>query len=193
MKKDIRTIGIDDAAFQREKSKKTFVFGVVVRGYNLVEGILRTEIEVDGMDATEKISKMIRESKFNEQLRTIMLGSSTIAAFNIINLNELYKNTSIPILTVLPNLPNEREVKAALSHLDDWKKRYEILNNNPPLKKIEFKNQIGRTCKMYIQHIGFSNDKDIREVLQFTTFSSSIPEGLRLADMIGQSFKNHII
>lgn len=193
MKKNIRTIGIDDAAFQRENSSKTFVFGVVMRGYNLVEGVLRTEIKIDGLDATEKISEMITSSKFENQLKAIFLGSSTIAAFNIIDMKKLCENTSIPVLTVLSQPPNEKEVKMALSHLDDWEKRYEILDSNPSLQKIEFKNQIGRLCKMHIQHIGFKEQKTVREILQFTTYSSSIPEGLRLADMIGQSFKDYIL
>lgn len=193
MKKDIRTIGIDDAAFQRENSKNTFVFGVIMRGYNLVEGILRTTVEVDGLDATEKISKIINESKFLDQLKTIILGSSTIAAFNIIDLKKLYENTSIPVMTILSQLPNEKEVKGALSHLADWEERYEVLKLNPPLQKIEFKNQMSRICKMYVQHIGLKDEKEVKELLQFTTYSSSIPEGLRLADMIGQSFKNYVI
>lgn len=193
MKKDIRIIGIDDAAFQRENSTKTFVFGVVMRGYNLVEGILRTNVKVDGLDATEKISKMIIESKFIDQLKAIILGSSTIAAFNIIDVKKLYENTSIPVITVLSQLPNENEVKDALSRLADWEERYEVLKLNPPLQEIEFKNQKNRICKMYVQHIGFKDEKEIKELLQFTTYSSSIPEGLRLADLIGQSFKNYVI
>ncbi|NPD87116.1 MAG: DUF99 family protein [Asgard group archaeon] len=193
MKKDIRTIGIDDAAFQRENSKKTFVFGVIMRGHSLVEGILRTNIKIDGLDATEKISKMINESKFIDQLKAIILGSSTIAAFNIIDLKKLHENTSIPVITVLSQLPNEKEVKSALSHLVDWEERYKILKFNPPLQKMEFKNQMSRICKMFVQYIGFKDEKEVKELLQFTTYSSSIPEGLRLADMIGQSFKNYII
>jgi len=193
VKKDIRTIGIDDAAFQRESSKNTFVFGVITRGYSLVEGILRTTVIVDGLDATEKISKMIIESKFRDQLKAIILGSSTIAAFNIIDLKKLYENTSISVITVLSQLPNEKEVKGALSHLADWEERYEALKLNPPLQKMEFKNQMSRICKMYVQHIGFNDEKEVKELLQFTTYSSSIPEGLRLADMIGQSFKNYVI
>ncbi|MCG3226441.1 MAG: DUF99 family protein [Candidatus Heimdallarchaeota archaeon] len=193
MKKNIRIIGIDDAAFQRESSTNTFVFGVIMRGYNLVEGILRTTVKVDGLDATEKISKMIIESKFIDQLKAIVLGSSTIAAFNIIDLRKLYENTSIPVMTVLSQLPNEKEVKGALSHLVDWEERYEVLKLNPPLQKMEFKNQMNRICNTYVQHIGLKDEKEVKELLQFTTYSSSIPEGLRLADMIGQSFKNYVI
>ena len=191
MKKNIRTIGIDDAAFKRESSDRTFVFGVIMRGYSLVEGILRTEIKIDGLDATKKIGEMIMKSKFPNQLKAIILGSSTIAAFNIVDLRKLFKYTSIPVMVVLSHRPKDKEVKKALSHLKDWKERYEILKFNPPLRSIDFINQAGRNCKMYVQHIGFKENKDIKELLHFTTYTSSIPEGLRLADMIGQSFKNY--
>ena len=190
MKSNVRTIGIDDAAFQREKSSKTFVFGVVIRGYSLVEGVLRTEIEIDGMDATDKICSMITKSKFHKQLKAIILGSSTIGAFNIINLNFLYEQTSIPAITVLPQLPKSNEVKEALSHLQDWKNRYDILDSNPPIHKMEFLNQIGRKCNAYVQQIGFEEIEMVKDILQITSYSSATPECLRLADLIGRSFKS---
>ena len=193
VKSNIRTIGIDDAAFQRKNSSKTFVFGVVVRGHNLVEGVLRTDVEIDGMDASDKICNMITESKFHNQLKAIFLGSSTIGAFNIIDLNLLYRKTSLPIIIVLSNLPNNNDVKEALSHLPDWKNRYDILMSNPPIQKIEFVNQIGRKCDAHIQQIGFDDINTVRNILKITTYSSAIPECLRLADMIGRSFKNFII
>ncbi len=189
MKAHIRTIGIDDSAFQRGKSSKTFVFGVVVRDYSLIEGVLRTEVEIDGLDATSKIANMILQSNFQDQLKAIILGSSTIAAFNVINLNLLCEKTEIPVINILNQLPNETEVKKALSHLSDWKLRYEILTNNPPIQRIEFENQIGNKYETNIQQIGFSELKEVRNILKITSFSSSIPECLRIADLIGQSFK----
>lgn len=189
MKAHIRTIGIDDSAFQRGKSSKTFVFGVVVRDYSLIEGILRTEVEIDGLDATLKIADMIQQSKFQNQLKAIILGSSTIAAFNVINLNLLNEKTKIPIINILNQLPNDAEVKKALSHLPDWEFRYNILANNPPIQRIEFENQIGNKYKVNIQQIGFDELKELKNILKITSFSSSIPECLRIADLIGQSFK----
>ena len=193
VKSNIRTIGIDDAAFQRENSSKTFVFGVVVRGHNLVEGVLRTNVEIDGMDASDKICNMITESKFHNQLKAIILGSSTIGAFNIIDLNLLHKKTSLPIITVLSHLPSNNDVKEALSHLPDWEHRYDILNSNPRIQEIEFVNQIRRKCNVYIQQIGFEKISIVKNILHITSYSSAVPECLRLADMIGRSFKNFII
>ncbi len=193
MKSNIRTIGIDDAAFQRGKSSKTFVFGVIVRGHNLVEGVLRTDVEIDGMDASDKISKMIIESKFHNQLKAVVLGSATIGAFNIIDLNFLYEQTSLPIITILTQFPKSNEVEEALSHLPDGKKRYKILTSNPLIQEAEFVNQTGRKCEVYIQQIGFEDIKIVKNILHITSYSSSIPECLRLADMIGRSFKSFTI
>ena len=41
--------------------------------------------------------------------------------------------------------------------------------------------------------IGFDDVNVVRNILKITTYSSAIPECLRLADMIGGSFKNFII
>ena len=193
MKDNVRFIGIDDAAFNREKSQKTFVFGVVTRGHNLIEGILRTDIMIDGLDATTKIRKMINESKFIGQLKAIILGSSTIGAFNLINFKELYTETNIPIISVLSSLPDETKVKAALKHLSDGDERFKILSSNPPVQEIEYVNQAGRNCKMHVQQMGLNNLEDVREILKISSFASFLPECLRIADLIGQSFKDHII
>jgi endonuclease V-like protein UPF0215 family len=193
VKENIRTVGIDDAAFNRNKSTRTFVFGVVVRGYSLVEGILRTEVQIDGIDATEKISRMIIESKHHEQLRAIFLRSSTIAAFNVINMNLLFERTLVPVITVLSDLPNENNVKKAISNLPQWEKRLNVLNNNPPMISVSFRNKDKRECDSFIQQVGLRNNKEIRELLQLSCFTSCIPESLRLADKIGQSFKNFVL
>jgi len=189
----IRTIGIDDAAFNRDKSSKTFVFGVVVRGYTLIEGILRTEVEVDGLDATDRISDMITKSQFKDQLRAIFLASSTIAAFNIINMHKLYINTGIPVVTILSREPDKAQVQKALNHLSDSQKRLEILQSNPPIQKLKYTNKNGKTFEKKVQWIGFKETTEVVEIIQKTTFTSAFPESLRIADLIGQSFKDYLV
>ena len=193
MKKNIRTLGVDDAAFNREKSSNTFVFGVVVRGNNLVEGILRTKITIDGLDATKNIINMINESKFTVQIRAIILASATIGAFNIIDMNEIFVKTNIPILIILNKPPDNDEVKKALNHLPDCEKRFAILMSNPKIELIKFTNQNGRECKVHVQYIGFNDIKEVKLLIQSTSYTSCIPESLRLADLLGQSFKDFII
>ena len=193
MKTKIRTIGIDDAAFDRNRSKKTFIFGVITRGYDIVEGILRSEIEVDGLDATEKIIKMIQKSKFVTQLKTIFLASSTIAAFNVIDMNALYEQLDIPVITILSKKPDEEKIRRAIMHLEDGEKRYNTLFSNPPMKSIKFKNQIGREFEAVVQYVGIDEINEVREIIEKATFTSFLPESLRIADLIGQTFKDYII
>jgi len=193
VKTKIRTIGIDDAAFDRNRSKKTFIFGVITRGYDIVEGILRSEIEVDGLDATEKIIKMIQKSKFVTQLKTIFLASSTIAAFNVIDMNALYEQLDIPVITILSKKPDEEKIRRAIMHLEDGEKRYNTLFSNPPMKSIKFKNQIGREFKAVVQYVGIDEINEVREIIEKATFTSFLPESLRIADLIGQTFKDYII
>jgi len=192
VKENIRTIGIDDSAFDRLKSTKTFVFGIIVRGNSLVEGVLRTEIQIDGLKATEKIVSMITNSKYHKQLKAIFLRSSTIAAFNIIDMNLLYEKTSIPVITILTERPDEDNVENAISNLDDWKDRLNILNKNPPIKEISFYNKERRECVVLVQQVGL-NMSEIKKLLKISCYSSCIPESLRLADKIGQSFKGFIL
>ncbi|UJG39788.1 MAG: DUF99 family protein [Candidatus Heimdallarchaeum aukensis] len=193
MKTKIRTIGIDDAAFDRNRSKKTFIFGVITRGYDIVEGILRSEIEVDGLDATEKIIKMIQKSKFVTQLKTIFLASSTIAAFNVIDMNALYEQLDIPVITILSKKPDEEKIRRAIMHLEDGEKRYNTLFSNPPMKSIKFKNQIGREFEAVVQYVGIDEINEVREIIEKATFTSFLPESLRIADLIGQTFKDYIL
>jgi len=193
VKRNIRTIGIDDAAFDRNSSNKTFVFGIVMRGHSLVEGVLRTEVQIDGLEATDKIVSMIIESRFHEQLRAIFLRSSTIAAFNIIDMNTLFVQTSIPVITILSEIPSEIDIKQAIKNTTNWEQRLNILRSNPPIREIQVKNEVGRECSVLVQQVGLDKDKDIIELLELSCYSSCVPEGLRLADKIGQSFKDFII
>jgi len=191
MKEHIRTIGIDDAAFNRNKSRKTFVFGVVVRGNDIVEGVLRTEVTVDGLDATKRISSMIIKSKFASQIKVIFLASSTIAAFNIIDLRRLSKETKLPVVTILKKKPDEKMVQTALTLLKDSEKRVQILSNNPNFEPISFVKS-ERSCEIFVQRVNISLS-DVKEIIKITTRTGCTPESLRLADMIGKAFRDYVI
>ncbi|MHA1754409.1 MAG: endonuclease dU, partial [Candidatus Odinarchaeia archaeon] len=60
IKNQIRGIGIDDCPFDLKRDKHTYLLGVIYRGNNILVNVLKTEIEIDGLEATDKISNMIR-------------------------------------------------------------------------------------------------------------------------------------
>jgi endonuclease V-like protein UPF0215 family len=116
MGKGIRILGIDDAPFDKFKDKEVLLVGVVIRNGKdkIIEGILSTKIEKDGDDAGEKIIKMIKSSKFKDQIKIIFLHGTTFGGLNLIDLNEIYNNLKVPTVAVLRKKPNMNEVKNAL-------------------------------------------------------------------------------
>ncbi len=85
IKKEIRILGIDDGRFEfrNRSSKLVEVIGVVYRGEYWLDGVMRTEVEIDGMDATEKITTMIANSPHYNQLRVVDLNGITLAGFSV--------------------------------------------------------------------------------------------------------------
>ena len=55
IKDEIRIAGFDDSHFELGKSKIAIVVGAVMRGGAVLDGVLRTEVEVDGTNATERL------------------------------------------------------------------------------------------------------------------------------------------
>jgi len=65
--------------------------GVIYRGGKFLDGVLRTEVTIDGTDSTEKIAEMVCRSKYKD-IRVIMLDGLGFAGFNLVDIDELFKN-----------------------------------------------------------------------------------------------------
>ena len=127
MKDQIRILGIDDGPFKFGQ-KRVLVIGVIMRAPHYIEGICSTRVAVDGKDANTVLEKMINKSNYKDQLRLIMLDGVALGGFNIVDINELYKSTNIPVITITRDKPNFDKIKVALSkHFKDWKERWMIL------------------------------------------------------------------
>ena len=59
VKPEIRILGIDDGVFKPHSKELVDVVGVVYRGGYWLDGFMHTRVQVDGMDATEKLADMI--------------------------------------------------------------------------------------------------------------------------------------
>ena len=93
-------LGVDDGAFTPHVKGQVLVIGVVFRGGYWLDGVMHTEIAVDGFDSTDKISSMITSSPHYKQLRVVMLNGITFAGFNIVDVKKLNMATKLPIVTV---------------------------------------------------------------------------------------------
>ena len=55
-----------------------------------MDGVLRSDITKDGLDATDVICNMIKKSKHYGQIRVVMLDGITYGGFNVVDIEEAY-------------------------------------------------------------------------------------------------------
>ncbi len=174
IKPQIRVLAIDDSALINEK---VTIIGAFFRGGEQLDGVLRSEITKDGMDATDVIVKMIKNSKYYAQIRVIMLDGITYAGFNPVDIKSIYEKTNIPVIVFMRSCPDFEKIKLALENLPEAEKRWEIIQRAGKIYKIAQENPV------FIQFCGIDKESAV-DVVRRTSTHSNIPEPLRVAHLI---------
>jgi len=178
IKEEIRILGVDDGPFTK-KDKEVIVIGVIFRGGEFLDGLVRTYVDVDGLDATEKLSEMINSSKHKQQLKVIMLDGITLGGFNIIDVKKLYSETKIPVIVINRKIPDLKSIKTALEkNFDDFGKRWKMILNAGKIKEVKLEK-----FSIYYQNLGLE-DEEAEEIILVSTKHAQIPEPLRVAHLI---------
>ncbi|MBN1328752.1 MAG: DUF99 family protein [Candidatus Heimdallarchaeota archaeon] len=180
MKKGIKIIGIACASFNRITDKEVPVIGAIYRGAELLEGVVKTTVAVDGEDGTEKIAEMICNSSHLKQLKLIITRGLTIAGFNYIDLEKLFELTQLPVISVVDRLPDMDEIANALTNLPNGEMRLTILQKYLPLLTCETSSN---EEPVYIQMIGIET-RQANKLLREITITGRIPEPIRAARLI---------
>ncbi|MFH1256903.1 MAG: DUF99 family protein [Candidatus Diapherotrites archaeon] len=174
LKKFIRVIAFDDGYFEPRKSRHSTLVGVVYRNDARIEGIVSTHITVDGLDATQKLIRLVSESKFLPQVSFILLSGINFAGFNVADAQKLFKKFSKPVIVVFRKKPRMKKIEAALSRLPDSEKRLELIKKAGPIH--EFR-------QMHFQCIGCETQA-AKLVIKKLLLHSNLPEPVRLAHLI---------
>ncbi|MCX8178802.1 MAG: DUF99 family protein [Candidatus Aenigmarchaeota archaeon] len=182
LKKESRVIGFDDGPFSKNQ-QKTLVVGIITRGGECFDGMIKSEISVDGLDATEIISNVINKSKYKKELRVVMFKGLTIGGFNLIDVEGLNKKTGLPVIIISRKKPDMEKIRKALENFKDWKYRWSIIKKAGRINKLKLKNN----KNIYFQFYGLSKN-DAEQIILLTCMRSLIPEPLRLAHMIASAF-----
>jgi endonuclease V-like protein UPF0215 family len=159
LKKGSRILAIDDSSFSK-KDKQTLIVGVVGRD-DETEGIVSFRINVDGSDATEKIIRKVKASRFYDQIKLIAIHGITLAGLNVVDIANVSENLEIPVITVLRKKPHRGELEKALraARVADFKMRLALLRKINKMAKVE------RVNGFYVQCIGIET-KEISGLLE---------------------------
>lgn len=180
VKPEIRVLGIDDGVFKPHSKDVVDVVGVVFRGGYWLDGFMHTKVQVDGMDATEKLAAMVMHSPHYAQLRVIMLNGVTLAGFNVVDIRELHERVKLPIIAVTRDKPNFKDIRKALRNLTEPEERWKSIEKAG--KMMSVRTHEGEE-PIYV-HVAGLSEETAKRILKSTSTRSNIPEALRVAHII---------
>lgn len=177
MKPQVRVLAVDDAPFRFE-SEKAMVVGVVMRLPNYLEGVLRSECEVDGDDANQVLERMVQGSRFKRQLKAIMVDGVALGGFNIVDIDALSETVGLPVMTVTRDPPDLSKMRSALrKHFPDWERRYEVLRRRELL-------EVATGHKPILVSLAGMGYAEAEEIIRKSLVRGAVPEPLRVAHII---------
>ncbi|MEM4663055.1 MAG: DUF99 family protein [Candidatus Diapherotrites archaeon] len=177
--KNIRAIGIDDGYFRPKTEGKTKIVAVLMRADGRLEGVLFSEIEIDGTDSTNTIIKIISDnkSKFLGQAKVIFLSGVNFAGFNIADIEKIYSEFKIPIIVVLRKKPNFNKIFKALKRFSDNAKRISLIKKAGDVYKAD---------RIFFQCKGITPERAKYLIKKFS-INSHLPEPARVAHLIASA------
>lgn len=186
IKPEIRVLGVDDGVFVPHVPALVPVVGVVFRGGYWMDGVLHTEILVDGFDATEKISAMITGSSHCKQLRVVMLNGITFGGFNVVDLKALSASIGLPVIAITRERPDLENIRGALEHLPRSEDRWQAVLSAGEVSEVSTRNPAE---KIYL-HVAGVSVADAEKIVRLTSTRSNIPEALRVAHLVASGISH---
>ncbi|KPV61534.1 MAG: hypothetical protein AOA65_2351 [Candidatus Bathyarchaeota archaeon BA1] len=160
-----------------ERKGKALLLGVVISNF-AIEKILLSHIDVDGLDATERLIEMIKKEK--EGVNLIMLPSISYGGFNLMDPIQIHSQLKIPVIVVNPEKPDNIAVKSALfRHFPDWEKRLAIF------EKVGIPQELSLGIRGYVYFHAFGTSKTYAErLIRKLIIFGNRPEPLRIARIL---------
>ena len=177
MKQQIRLLGVDDSPFTFTDKYATII-GVVMRGGNYLECVIKNKVSIDGDDSTFVCKDMIKNTRHRKQLKAMLLDGIALGGFNVVDIDEIYKSTNLPVITVTRDKPDLSKIEEALKkNFIDWKKRLTLIKNGDIHEVLTSHNPI------YIKCSGIDIE-EAKEIIKISTIRGVIPEPIRVAHLI---------
>lgn len=184
IKPEIRVLGVDDGKFIPQTQGSAIVVGVVFRGGYSIDGVMHTNIAIDGLDATEKLAAMVNTSPHRRQLRLVMLNGITFAGFNVVDIKKLNASVGLPVLALTHKKPDLDGIHVALKNLPDCEDRWNMVLEAGEIHEVQ-----NNGTTVYFGLAGISLG-DAEKIIKLTSTRSCLPEPLRVAHLIASGISS---
>jgi len=179
-------LGVEDGSFDPQKLQrkgKTVLCGVLTHGFKVEDVFLRL-IEVDGLDATEKLLDMTGKIG---PLDVVLLGGVTFGGFNIIDPVAVNESLGVPVVVVTTERPDNEAVLSALKkHFEDWRLRYGVFERLASVSPIYETKLNPRENPVFLEVVGMEFERAL-EILRRVTVRGRVPEPLRIANRVAKA------
>jgi endonuclease V-like protein UPF0215 family len=170
-------LGIDDAPFEKRQREPVPIVAVMMEGADLVESVAVSAFAVDGDDATGFLADWIGGLRALASAQAILLGGITIAGLGVVDVEELARRLTRPVLVVTRREPSDAQLAEALAAagLAD---RIPILAGSPRARRVAdglFLAQAGATAE------------DAAHLVRAALGKAQLPEPLRVAHLVGRA------
>jgi endonuclease V-like protein UPF0215 family len=144
-----------------------------------IDGVALLPIEVDGMDATDKLLAIMNDGLAD----AVILGGITFAGFNVIDPRRVFQETGVPVIVYTGKRPDDGSMLVALkTHFSDWKRRWDVIES---LGKVhEVVTRLGEP-PAYFEVVGGSAIW-AEGVLRSSALVCRIPEPVRVAGLVAR-------
>ncbi|MGB9959309.1 MAG: DUF99 family protein [Candidatus Bathyarchaeales archaeon] len=174
----MRVVGIEDGSFKKGVTKRTLIAAVLFDGLK-IEDVKLSRIDVDGLDATEKVVNILTEWEFE----VVMLAGVSFAGFNIIDHTVLFKKFAKPILIISRTKPDNKAVKYALrAHFRDWQIRWGVFEKLGPVQKVT---PLAKENPLYCEILG-ADAHWAKRLIKDLAVCGRVPEPLRVARLVAR-------
>ncbi|MEM0042629.1 MAG: DUF99 family protein [Thermofilaceae archaeon] len=183
-KRGFRCLGIAES-FLRTHPKSALA-GVVMRRDYIIDGAALAEVTVGGLDATDGVLSII-ETLGRKDVNCIMINGCIISWFNIIDLERVYRETQIPLLSLT------YEESPGIEH-------YIVKYFGNDIKRLEMYHRLGprepilirRTgARVFVRFYGL-NKREAEVVINSFTLHGSVPEPLRVASLFARAYMKRL-
>lgn len=182
MKEHIRILGVDDSPFSFE-DKTAEIVGALIRTPNYLEAVMKSEIDVDGWNSTERIMEMVKSSRYRENISAIFLDGIAVGGFNVLDIGSMSKTLGLPVASISRRRPDQESIRSALEKkFDDWEERLRLIEKNE-VQRVETEHK-----PLYVQHVGIDLE-NLRDMIRKSTVRGALPEPLRVAHLIVTALK----
>jgi endonuclease V-like protein UPF0215 family len=167
-------IGFDDCPFPQDHRGKVRVVGTVYAGLRF-DGVLIGEVEKDGFDSADQLTRLVGESKFAEHAQLIMLQGIALAGFNVVDVFSLHAGLGMPVLVVSRREPDLDAIRKALfEQVPQGREKWCVIEKLGPM---------AAAGAVFVQRVGLSIE-EAEDVITRFAIHGHIPEPLRTAHLI---------